>query len=163
MVHIAARSQRRLPLNIPPRFIRPRPYLTPCTLSSRTPSQDPLSQGLQSSAPLHFQLMGYNSPVLDSRASTTPSCHQSPTSETNVGLQESERSDAHLLRRDAVSSRDSTARLEPESILRQPGLSRQPSARSRHGSTISLNPEAQERIPAPRNFRTGTECLHQEE
>ena len=82
MVHIAARSQRRLPLNIPPRFIRPRPYLTPCTLSSRTPSQDPLSQGLQSSVPLHFQPMGYNSPVLGSRASTTPSCHHSPTSET---------------------------------------------------------------------------------
>ena len=63
----------------------------------------------------------------------------------------------------SYSSRDSSARLEPESILRQPGLSRQPSARSRHSSTISLAPEVQERIPAPRSFRTGTECLHQEE
>ena len=103
MVRIAARSQRRLPLNTPPRFIRQRQYLTPCTLSSRTPSQDPLSQELQSSVPLHSQPMGCNSPVLGSRASTTPSCHHSPTSETSVGLQESERSDAHLLRRDAVS------------------------------------------------------------
>ena len=63
----------------------------------------------------------------------------------------------------SYSSRDSSARIEPESILRQPSLSRQPSARSRHGSTVSLAPEVQDRIPAPRGFRTGTECLHQEE
>ena len=102
-VPIVARSQRRLPLNTPPRFTRPRPSLTPCTRSSRTPSQVPSYQGLQSSVPPHFQPMGYNSPVSASRASTTPSCRLSPTSETSVGLQESERSDAHLLRRDAVS------------------------------------------------------------
>ena len=63
----------------------------------------------------------------------------------------------------SYSSRDSSARVEPESILRQPSLSRQPSARSRHGSTVSLAPDVQDRIPAPRGFRTGTECLHQEE
>ena len=47
--------------------------------------------------------MGCNSPVSASRALTTPSCRLSPTSGTSVGLRESERSDAHLPRRDAVS------------------------------------------------------------
>ena len=63
----------------------------------------------------------------------------------------------------SYSARDSAVRVEPESILRQPGLSRQPSTRSRHGSTVSLAPNVQNRIPVPRGFRTGTECLHQEE
>ena len=63
----------------------------------------------------------------------------------------------------SYSSRDSSARIEPESILRQPSLSRQSSARSRHGSTVSLVPDVQDRIPAPRGFKTGTEGLHQEE
>ena len=61
----------------------------------------------------------------------------------------------------SYSAKDSSARIEPESILRQPGLSRQPSTRSRHGSTVSLAQE--ERVPAARTFRTGAECLHQEE
>ena len=63
----------------------------------------------------------------------------------------------------SYSARESSARVEPESILRQPGLSRQPSTRSRHSSTVSLAQDMQERIPAPRSCHTGAECLHQEE